>query len=376
MYYNKGIPVWYYHTRFFPGQDNHFFSHSPYFFRPSGPTPPQSGGPPVERHRDRRGIQPLPHRPRPPDCRQPAAVGGGLRHSSRHERELGPGRAPRRAGQVDKGQAGPAGGRGSGAGLPTVWAVSSAETFARGATQLLAASQVVDALSFGSECGDVDHLCRVARCLNTPEHQERSAALSGNSLPTPPPGNRRWRSFWGGSWPVCSPPPTTTWGWSICGTWSGTTGPWGAVTVRRRARPTTAVLGECAVSPAGGAASVAPPFLSATQLRLFLERGDWGALEPYLPEGSLEVLRAGWTAFPPWSGRSGRCWPGYGPWQRRDWARLPDSGAGRGPPSPAGAGGPAVPLSGGVLRPGQAQALDPRSPAPPAGVGLAGSHPG
>ena len=42
--------------------------------------------------------------------------------------------------------------------LPTVWAVSSAETFARGAVGLLAAAQVVDVLSFGSECGDADKL--------------------------------------------------------------------------------------------------------------------------------------------------------------------------------------------------------------------------
>ena len=34
--------------------------------------------------------------------------------------------------------------------LPTVWAVSSAEAFARGAVELLAAAQVVDVLSFGS----------------------------------------------------------------------------------------------------------------------------------------------------------------------------------------------------------------------------------
>ena len=37
--------------------------------------------------------------------------------------------------------------------LPTVWAVSSAETFARGAVGILAAAGVVDVLSFGSECG-------------------------------------------------------------------------------------------------------------------------------------------------------------------------------------------------------------------------------
>ena len=39
--------------------------------------------------------------------------------------------------------------------LPTVWAASSAEGFARGAVAILEATGVVDVLSFGSECGEV-----------------------------------------------------------------------------------------------------------------------------------------------------------------------------------------------------------------------------
>ena len=55
--------------------------------------------------------------------------------------------------------------------LPTVWAVSSAESFAQGAVDLLEATGVVDVLSFGSECGDVDRLQRVAVCLNSPVYE-------------------------------------------------------------------------------------------------------------------------------------------------------------------------------------------------------------
>jgi len=51
--------------------------------------------------------------------------------------------------------------------LPTVWAVSSAEGFARGAVEILAAAGVVTHLSFGSECGDADKLRRVAACLDS-----------------------------------------------------------------------------------------------------------------------------------------------------------------------------------------------------------------
>lgn len=55
--------------------------------------------------------------------------------------------------------------------LPTVWAVSSAEGFARGAVELLAATGVVNCLSFGSECGDVEALRQVAACLDSERYQ-------------------------------------------------------------------------------------------------------------------------------------------------------------------------------------------------------------
>lgn len=55
--------------------------------------------------------------------------------------------------------------------LPTIWAVSSAERFARGAAEILAATGVVAHLSFGSECGDADKLRRVAACLDSEVYQ-------------------------------------------------------------------------------------------------------------------------------------------------------------------------------------------------------------
>ena len=55
--------------------------------------------------------------------------------------------------------------------LPTVWAASSAESFARGAAELLAAAGVATHLSFGSECGDVEALQQVAACLDSEAYQ-------------------------------------------------------------------------------------------------------------------------------------------------------------------------------------------------------------
>ena len=56
--------------------------------------------------------------------------------------------------------------------IPTLWAASSAETFARGGVGVLAATGVVDTLSFGSEAGDLAPLVQAAECLHTPAWQE------------------------------------------------------------------------------------------------------------------------------------------------------------------------------------------------------------
>lgn len=67
--------------------------------------------------------------------------------------------------------------------LPTVWALSSAEGFARGAVSILAASGVVTHLSFGSECGDVDHLRQAAACLDSPAYAAALGRQLGSGLP-------------------------------------------------------------------------------------------------------------------------------------------------------------------------------------------------
>ncbi len=51
--------------------------------------------------------------------------------------------------------------------LPAVYALSSAEGFARGAVETLKSTGAVDTLSFGSECGDVSLLRRAAHVLET-----------------------------------------------------------------------------------------------------------------------------------------------------------------------------------------------------------------
>lgn len=56
--------------------------------------------------------------------------------------------------------------------IPTLWAVSSAETFARGGVGVLAATGVVDTLSFGSEAGTLEPLEQAAQVLHTAPWQQ------------------------------------------------------------------------------------------------------------------------------------------------------------------------------------------------------------
>ena len=69
--------------------------------------------------------------------------------------------------------------------LPTPWAMASAESFARGAVSLLAATGVVDVLSFGSETGELAPLEEAAAALDAPEYPERLRAALGRGLSFP-----------------------------------------------------------------------------------------------------------------------------------------------------------------------------------------------
>ena len=68
--------------------------------------------------------------------------------------------------------------------LPTVWAASSAESFARGAVALMCCSGVVDTLCFGSETGELSSLQAAADCLDSPDYpaQLRRALEGGASF--------------------------------------------------------------------------------------------------------------------------------------------------------------------------------------------------
>ncbi len=61
--------------------------------------------------------------------------------------------------------------------LPLPWAMSGAQTFARGAVSIADSLGCVDMLSFGCECGKADMLAEVADALYSPEFEERINAV-------------------------------------------------------------------------------------------------------------------------------------------------------------------------------------------------------
>ena len=66
--------------------------------------------------------------------------------------------------------------------LPTVWASSSAETFARGSVEILHAAGAT-ALSFGSETGDGAALAQVAQVLDDPAFSQALQPFLSRGLP-------------------------------------------------------------------------------------------------------------------------------------------------------------------------------------------------
>lgn len=64
--------------------------------------------------------------------------------------------------------------------LPAVYALASAEGFARGAVETLNSTGVVDELHFGSECANIDDLCAVSDMLN--DESTQFSSLLGENL--------------------------------------------------------------------------------------------------------------------------------------------------------------------------------------------------
>ena len=206
--------------------------------------------------------------------------------------------------------------------LPTVWAVSSAESFARGAVALLALTQVVDVISFGSECGEVDKLQRIALCLNSPVYEAGLRRFVGEGMPFAAARQGAVCGLLGQELAGLLSSPNNNLGVEYLRVLDSLDSGMRPMTVRREGAPHDSLIGE----------GERPNLLSATQLRSFLEREDWAEAEPYLLKRGLEVLQSVWKGFPSLKRAKRAILARLRVMTAGDWAELPDSGAGGGLP--------------------------------------------
>ena len=222
--------------------------------------------------------------------------------------------------------------------LPTPWATASAETFARGAVELLEATGVVDALSFGSECGDVAALKRAAACLDTEEYRAALKPLLDRGEPFAVCRQQAVEQLLGPETGGLLRRPNNNLGVEYLRALRALGSAITPLTVLREG----AGHGERAAmaSPSAGEAERraafwdANPFLSATSIRRsLLEEGDWDLMARYLPPGGAEALRGGMIALPALSAAQTAFLARLRTMTEADWAALPDSGAAEGLPA-------------------------------------------
>ena len=190
--------------------------------------------------------------------------------------------------------------------LPTPWAMASAEPFARGAVGLLAATGVVEFLSFGSEGGDLSQLREAAAALDSPDYPDRLRAVLSRGLSYPAA-----RQEAAGC--PCLSGPNNNLGVEYLRALSALGSSITPMTVPRR--------GAGHDSP-----EAAEGFASATYLRGLLREGRGAEAAPLLPGGALEAL--GEPACLTWVERG--ILARLRSMGEEDWASLPDSGAAEG----------------------------------------------
>jgi len=195
--------------------------------------------------------------------------------------------------------------------LPTVWAMSSAESFARGAVSILHACGVVDAISFGSECGDVDKLCWVAQCLDSEAYRAALTPLLDKGESFAACRQRAVEQVLGREPGSLLAKPNNNLGVEYIRALNALKSEIKPMTVLRQGAGHNEMTNKEA-------------FRSATQLREEIAVENWNEVEEYLPCGGLEVLKG---ASRPSLLRAERAiLARLRTMTAEDWGKLPDSG--------------------------------------------------
>ena len=201
--------------------------------------------------------------------------------------------------------------------LPTVWAAASAESFARGAVELLCRCGVIDTLCFGSETGELAPLLAAAESLDSPDYPEqlRKALEGGASFAAA--RQAAVEALIGPSGAALASPNNNL-----------------GVEYLRALRSLHSNIKPVTIRREGAAHNsldrTGEGFRSATELRQHLARGEWEAVRPYVPAGNLDILQSAPLADPRLGERAVLAC--LRKMTAEDWAKLPDAGAGEGLP--------------------------------------------
>lgn len=219
--------------------------------------------------------------------------------------------------------------------LPTVWAVSSAESFARGAVSILNAAGVVEYLSFGSESGDMEQLRRVAACLDGGEYPALLKEQLSRGLSFPAARQRAAEQLLGTDAAVLSRPNNTL-GIEYLRALHALGSPIRPVTVKREGaghNEAAVFSGQMSQEEADQLFWQHNTTLSATAIRGYLTEGEWERMAPYLPPGGLELLRESAPELPVLARLERAILARVRTMSAEDWGRLPDAGAAEGLPN-------------------------------------------
>ena len=219
--------------------------------------------------------------------------------------------------------------------LPTVWAMASAESFARGAVSILNAAGVVEYLSFGSESGDMEQLRRVAACLDGGEYPALLKEQLNRGLSFPAARQRAAEQLLGTDAAVLSRPNNTL-GIEYLRALHALGSPIRPVTVKREGaghNEAAVFSGQMSQEEADQLFWQHNTTLSATAIRGYLTEGEWERMAPYLPQGGLELLRESAPELPVLARLERAILARVRTMSAEDWGRLPDAGAAEGLPN-------------------------------------------
>ncbi len=162
--------------------------------------------------------------------------------------------------------------------LPLPWAMAPAEHFAAGGVAVLNALGCVDMLSFGSECGDVLALKRLADLSSDPLYRSAIKAELESGIPYAAAGQAAASKIVGEPIAAHLASPNNTLGIEYLRAMTAQGVNWEVFTLQRQG----ALHDE---KEAKGA------FASATMLRKMVYEGNLNLLDAYMPETSASILR-------------------------------------------------------------------------------------